>query len=134
MYIVCMFDILAGNPLIISLAMGSRGKLSRVLNTVLTPVTHSLLPSAAALGQMCVIDIQKTRTSLGLLPPRRYAIIGSPVHASPSPLLHNTGFEWYHLPHTYDRLDTSDIDRVASFIRDPNFGGASVTNGFCFCV
>ena len=52
-------------PAVVSLAMGENGKLSRVLNRVFTPVTHPLLPSSAAPGQLSVKEIQALRFSLG---------------------------------------------------------------------
>jgi len=83
----------------ILLAMGERGKLSRVLNSHLTPCTHPILPAAAAPGQLAVAELRGLQRSLGLLPARRYHLFGSPIAASPSPLLHNTGFAALCLPH-----------------------------------
>lgn len=52
---------------IIALCTTEQGKLSRVLNKVFTPVTHPLLPIAAAPGQLSVNEIMTTRQLLGLL-------------------------------------------------------------------
>jgi len=54
---------LPNNPPLINLAMGAQGQVSRVLNKVFTPVTHPLLPSSAAPGQMTVREIQSVRFS-----------------------------------------------------------------------
>lgn len=53
---------------IIALCTTDAGKLSRVLNRVLTPVTHPALPAAAAPGQLSVAEILALRKQLGLLP------------------------------------------------------------------
>ncbi|RLN89902.1 hypothetical protein BBJ28_00010921 [Nothophytophthora sp. Chile5] len=53
---------------IISLCTTEAGKLTRVLNRTLTPVTHPLLPAAAAPGQLSVEEIMTLRKQLGLLP------------------------------------------------------------------
>jgi pentafunctional AROM polypeptide len=118
----------AGTPQrLIMLAMGEQGKLSRVLNPVFTPVTHPSLPAAAAPGQMSVAAIQTTRAHLGLLTPKTFHIFGSPVAMSPSPLMHNTAFQWLALPHRYSRMDTSSPQECVEAMRKPGFGGASVT-------
>jgi pentafunctional AROM polypeptide len=53
---------------VISLCTTDAGKLARVLNRTLTPVTHPLLPAAAAPGQLSVAQIMSLRAQLGLLP------------------------------------------------------------------
>ena len=50
----------------IALCTTEQGKLSRVLNRVYTPVTHPLLPMAAAPGQLSVEEILQLRKALGL--------------------------------------------------------------------
>ncbi len=118
---------LPNSPPLISLAMGAAGQISRVLNKVFTPVTHPMLPVKAAPGQMSMLEIQKARTLLGLSASRFFCIFGSPVTFSPSPTLHNAGFQWCGLPYHYDRFDTSDIQEVKKVIGRQNFAGASVT-------
>uniref|UniRef100_A0A6A7G6N7 shikimate kinase n=1 Tax=Hirondellea gigas TaxID=1518452 RepID=A0A6A7G6N7_9CRUS len=118
---------LPNNPGIISLVMGNHGKLSRVMNRTLTPVTHPLLGRIAAPGQMSVSDIENARTTLGLTQKRKFVIFGSPVRLSPSPNLHNTGFKHLHYSHHYEPHDTDDINEVIKVIRQADFGGASVT-------
>lgn len=54
-----------GRPCI-SIAAGEFGKLSRVLNVFMTPVTHELLPSAAAPGQLSAADIRRMRSEVGI--------------------------------------------------------------------
>ncbi|KAI6130969.1 EPSP synthase-domain-containing protein [Pisolithus croceorrhizus] len=118
---------IASKPLI-AINMGTAGQLSRVLNTTLTPVTHPLLPTAAAPGQMSVSDIHRALHLIGLLPARRFFLFGSPIGRSPSPTLHNTGFAALGLPHTYGLLEGESItDETRAILASPDFGGASVT-------
>ncbi|KAI6044557.1 EPSP synthase-domain-containing protein [Pisolithus marmoratus] len=113
---------------LIAINMGTAGQLSRVLNTTLTPVTHPLLPTAAAPGQMSVSDIHRALHLIGLLPARRFFLLGSPIARSPSPTLHNTGFAALGLPHTYGLLEGESItDEMRTVFASPDFGGASVT-------
>jgi len=113
-------------PMIV-LAMGEKGKVSRVMNEVLTPVTHPLLPTAAAPGQMSVRELMQARQLLSLIPSKHFYLFGSPITHSPSPLLHNTAFQQCFLPFQYGKVDTIEIDRVAEIVKGSSFGGASVT-------
>ncbi|KAK9369894.1 EPSP synthase-domain-containing protein [Lipomyces kononenkoae] len=50
---------------LIAINMGEKGKLSRVLNSTLTPATHPLLPAKAAPGQLSVEEIMTCRNLIG---------------------------------------------------------------------
>jgi pentafunctional AROM polypeptide len=116
---------------IIAINMGVEGQMSRILNATLSPVTHPLLPSKAAPGQLSFAQIQKALNLLGQLPARRYFLFGNPIAHSMSPTLHNTGFEVLGLPHTYALLETTDVgEEIKVALAAPDFGGASVTIPF----
>ncbi|KAH9960636.1 aromatic amino acid family biosynthesis-like protein [Russula dissimulans] len=113
---------------IIAINMGVEGQLSRVLNTTFTPVTHPLLPTRAAPGQLSFVEIQRALHLIGQLPAKRFYIFGKPVASSMSPTLHNTAFNHLGLPHTYGRLETGVVDAdIRSTLGLADFGGASVT-------
>ncbi|KAH0828649.1 EPSP synthase-domain-containing protein [Lanmaoa asiatica] len=95
----------ATKPLI-AINIGVQGQVSRVLNTCFTPVTHSLLPSKAAPGQLTFVEIQRALHLCGLLPARRFYLFGTPIAHSMSPTLHNTAFETLGLPHMYGLFET----------------------------
>ena len=119
---------LAAEPVpLVALNMGAAGQLSRVLNQVLTPVTHADLPAKAAPGQLMVQEISEARHLLGMLPSRQFYLFGTPIAHSLSPLIHNTGFGLLGLPYTYALHECEALDEVAALIRAPDFGGASVT-------
>ncbi|KAH9061176.1 Pentafunctional AroM protein [Lactarius vividus] len=116
---------------IIAINMGVDGQLSRVLNHTFTPVTHPLLPSKAAPGQLSFVEIQTALNLIGELPARKFYIFGNPITHSMSPTLHNTAFKLLGLPHSYERLQTEDVDHEVRFtLTVPDFGGASVTIPF----
>ena len=113
---------------LLTINMGVQGQLSRVLNPVLSPVTHPLLPGRAAPGQLTFAEIQSAMHLIGQTPRRQFCLFGTPIAHSKSPLLHNTGFQLLGLPHQYGRHETPTVDQsVVDFIRAPDFGGASVT-------
>jgi pentafunctional AROM polypeptide len=113
---------------IIAINMGVEGQLSRILNTTLTPVTHPLLPTRAAPGQLSFVEIQSALHLIGQLPGKQFYIFGKPVAKSMSPTLHNTAFNLLGLPHSYGRVETDAIDSdVRNTLGLTDFGGASVT-------
>jgi pentafunctional AROM polypeptide len=112
---------------VIAINMGELGKLSRILNGFMTPVSHPLLPSATAPGQLSAAEIRRGLSLMGEIQPKKYCIFGSPVQHSPSPRLHNRLFREAGLPHTYGVHETTDASSIRDVIRSPEFGGASVT-------
>ena len=115
---------------VIALAMGSLGKLSRALNEVMTPITHSKMPVPAAPGQLSMASINKLRMLIGYLPDSRsFHLFGKPVSQSKSPLIHNTGFENLGLApgYHYSRVETDDVADVKKAVSASDFHGASVT-------
>jgi pentafunctional AROM polypeptide len=112
---------------LIAINMGNEGKLSRVLNCFMTPVSHPTLPFKAAPGQLSATEIRQALSLLGELDARNFCLFGKPISASPSPILHNTLFKAFGLPHNYKRQETVDTNFIKSIIRETGFGGASVT-------
>jgi pentafunctional AROM polypeptide len=112
---------------VIGINMGEHGKLSRILNNFMTPVSHPLLPSATAPGQLSAADIRRGLSLMGEITPKRFYIFGSPVQQSRSPPMHNTLFRETGLPHSYHIHETTDLNDVKAIIRSADFGGASVT-------
>ncbi|KAI4933988.1 uncharacterized protein J4E92_003658 [Alternaria infectoria] len=112
---------------LIAINMGEHGKLSRILNGFMTPVSHPLLPSATAPGQLSAADIRRGLSLMGEITTKKLFIFGSPVAQSPSPRLHNKLFGETGLPHVYGRHETVDASSIKDIIRSPDFGGASVT-------
>ncbi|KAK9763328.1 3-dehydroquinate dehydratase (3-dehydroquinase) [Basidiobolus ranarum] len=111
----------------IAINMGPIGQLSRILNPVLTPVTHPLMPNKAAPGQLSVSEIHQSRALMGLDTPKQFFLFGTPISHSMSPTLHNAGFQALGLPHRYGLYESSTVDPLKEVIHAPNFGGASVT-------
>jgi pentafunctional AROM polypeptide len=57
----------------------------------------------------------------------QFYLYGSPIGNSPSPLLHNTGFETLGIAYRYQLCDTKDIKQVVISLRNRRTGGGSVT-------
>lgn len=112
---------------IIAINMGATGKLSRVLNGFLTPVSHPVLPFKAAPGQMSAAEIRQSRALLGEITKRDFYLFGSPISQSRSPALHNTLFNSTGLPHEYHLHETSSVENLNIILQSETFGGASVT-------
>ncbi|CEH16278.1 pentafunctional protein [Ceraceosorus bombacis] len=120
---------------LIAINMGVAGQLSRILNNTLLPVTHPAMPTSGAPGQLSVVQVNQARALTGALSPQKFVLLGTPISHSLSPVLHNTGFEHLGLPHRYGLFETDAVDeRIANLIRQPNFGGASVTMPFKLAI
>lgn len=116
---------------ILAINMGVEGQLSRILNRTLSPITHPLLPSKAAPGQLSFAQIQTALHLMGQLPAKRFFLFGTPIQYSMSPMLHNTGYKVLGLPHKYELLETQTVDEeIKAALASPDFGGASVTIPF----
>ena len=111
----------------IMMNMGEAGKVSRVNNGFLTPVSHPLLPAKAAPGQLSAAEIRQVLGIIGEIPRQRYFLFGKPIALSRSPALHNALFRLTGSPHTYELLETDDVTAAAESMRAEDFGGASVT-------
>ena len=96
----------------------------------MTPVSHPLLSSATAPGQLSAAEIRRGLSLMGEIQPKKFCIFGSPVQQSRSPPMHNMLFKEVGLPHTYTIHETTDVDDLKPIIRRPDFGGASVTIPF----
>lgn len=111
----------------IAMNMGEAGKLSRILNTFLTPVTHTALPFKAAPGQLSVVEVHQALTLLGTIQPKKFYLFGTPIQHSRSPALHNTLFRAMGLPHEYELFESEGVEVTKKILSSPDFGGASVT-------
>ena len=105
---------------------GPKGKISRLFNFQMNPVTHKSLPAAAP-GQLTIEEISRLRDTLGIIEPREFFLFGKPVKLSPSPVIHNSVFKSKFLPHTYTACETDDMEIVGRNFQAPSFGGCSVT-------
>jgi pentafunctional AROM polypeptide len=110
----------------IVLSMGEVGKFTRVINNTLTPVTHKML-TAAAPGQLTLPILRELRNSLGLVSPRKYFLVGSPISQSRSPPLQNATFSHGSFHHTYSLFETEVAQEAVSKFRSDSCGGGNVT-------
>ena len=76
---------------------------------------------------MSVAEIMHIRKSTGMALHKKFYLYGHNIQYSKSPLIHNTSFEYHHLPFDYHLCDTPSIEAVVQSMRDPNTFGGSVT-------
>ncbi|KAL1957159.1 hypothetical protein VTO42DRAFT_6302 [Malbranchea cinnamomea] len=111
------------HPLLSAVNMGQMGQLSRVLNTVFSPITHPLLPIIAAPGQLTAAEINEAMHVMGQLPKRDMYAVGS-FRATPQSMFIEKCFNELGLPHNFSCVDRGIRGSIESLIRKPNFGGA----------
>lgn len=114
---------------LIAINMGEAGKLSRVLNTILTPVTHAALPFKAAPGQITLQQINQIYASIGGYTDLKFYIVGSPIGHSKSPDLHNSAYAELGLPYVFERFETGSASQVYESLISGNneLGGLAIT-------
>ncbi|KAF7369066.1 Pentafunctional AROM polypeptide [Mycena venus] len=112
-------------------AANSQPNAKPIIAINMVPVSHPLLPTKAAPGQLSFAEIQRGLHLVGQLPSQRFVLFGNPIAYSMSPTLHNTGFQVLGLPHFYELQETTEVGQeIKATITAPDFGGASVTIPF----
>lgn len=112
---------------VIAINMGTNGKLSRIMNMFMTPVSHPALPVKAAPGQLSAAEVRTGLALVGEIEPKKLYLFGKPIASSRSPALHNTLFRQNGLPYEYSRIETDQVNHLHETVTAEDFGGASVT-------
>ncbi|CAH7687096.1 EPSP synthase-domain-containing protein [Phakopsora pachyrhizi] len=119
---------------LVTINMGRRGQMSRILSPVFSPTTHPLLPGPpAAPGQLSFNQIQTALELLGQIGEKSFWLFGNPIGHSRSPLIHQTGFDALGLKsYKYRAFQTDTVSEssIQDKIHATDFGGASVTIPF----
>lgn len=116
---------------VIAYYTGPFGKLSRCYNTILSPVTSGLVIECS--GPSSLLSTQETLNALYssfALDSMYFGIYGTSTSSSFSPAMHNPAFRLYGLPHNYSFFQRPTIDYLKQLIKDPHFGGASISSPF----
>ncbi|KAF8536621.1 type I 3-dehydroquinase-domain-containing protein [Trichophaea hybrida] len=128
-------------PRLICFNTGSKGKLSRILNKTLSPVTHPALVARQQETSSEDIDTSNEEDitpkeaitaiyACGILPRLDFCVLGSAIRHSLSPAMHNAACKAYGMPHNYGFCETPTINNFLAVAQSPSFGGASVTLPF----
>ena len=118
------------HPPIIAYNTGLRGRMSCCFNRLLTPVTHRILRSIERSSSLPCITVQEAQEALYasfLLDKMRFCIFGASVMYSLSPAMHNGAYATCGMPHEYGIHQASLLEELDDLVKDPNFGGASIT-------
>lgn len=113
---------------------GPLGQMSHFLNTILTPTTHSVLraraPECTTPSLLTIAEAQSALYASFALNPMKFGIYGVNVSQSLSPAMHNAAFQECGMPHTYQAYTHPSARGLESLVRDPSFGGMSITAPF----
>mmetsp|Transcript_12667 Transcript_12667/g.18982 ORF Transcript_12667/g.18982 Transcript_12667/m.18982 type:complete len:773 (+) Transcript_12667:47-2365(+) len=121
----------------VAICLGDAGRLSRVLNRVMTPVTHAKLGGAAAPGQLDAKTLMALRRQL-FLTKRAYHLVLPPSDDNTDQIIqdakslqkaHQAAFDRVGLPHTVFIVD--DQERENSGLA---FGGAALLQPVPFAL
>lgn len=107
---------------------GAAGKLSCLLDPILTPITHPSLPGRDEVKLLTAQEAVECRSKLGILDAcKRFYVFGHPVTLSASPTILNAGFRANGCPFVYGRYDSPSIEDVLWKLSLASTGGGSVT-------
>ncbi len=116
------------SPPLSAVNMGETGQFSRTLNKVFTPITHPLLPTIAAPGQMSAAEINAALSLLGQLPKKSIYGITSPFSriATPYAPFYEKCFNELGLPHQFAVVERhlKGVGCVEAWCNQKAFGGA----------
>ena len=113
-------------------SVGPLGRLSQVLNPLMTPV----IPDGQSWQSMPTMGLTSARQIRQawhmLVPVKRsdYYVVGAEVRQSLSPALHNAGFKSCGLPFTYQVRESTDFSTIKAISAQHSFGGASISFPF----
>jgi 3-dehydroquinate dehydratase type I len=118
-------------PPLIAFNTGKLGKMSRCFNKILSPVSHPLLQGTEEeVEELVPGEALRALHSAFIFPTRKFCIFGHDIHHSLSPAMHNSAYEVYGMPHNYSIRDASSINELLEVVRNPMFGGASISLPF----
>lgn len=108
--------------------MGRTGRLSQICNPILSPV--SIDDEDNGSWDVPIKIKWSTLFTLNMVDPLRFYVFGGSASHSMSPAMHNVGFKALGMRHSYETRESEVLDDLPSMWRDPNFGGASITQPF----
>ncbi|MCJ1323570.1 hypothetical protein MMC10_000231 [Thelotrema lepadinum] len=111
------------HPPLSAVNMGHLGQISRALNRIFSPITHPLLPSIAAPGQLSAAEINSALHAMGHVERREIYAIGS-LKSAPQSVFFEKCFNELGLPHKFVNVHRWPKDCAESYISQANFGGA----------
>ncbi|KAL6863498.1 hypothetical protein ACO1O0_003753 [Amphichorda felina] len=127
----------APRPFLSAYNQGILGRPSQHLNQVLMPVTvdglgGNGLPPAGA--ELTIRGSQSAQFALSVWEPMKFSIIGVDVTYSLSPSVHTAGYEFFGMPHSFERWPMSSLDRMHQLVQEPYLGGISIAQGYKLTV
>ncbi|KAJ5355483.1 type I 3-dehydroquinase-domain-containing protein [Penicillium cataractarum] len=128
----CSISLLSDPRLpLIAYNLGPLGKSSMVFNKILTPVRPATPLSDFDGSFITAQTAMKGLFATFVLDPLKFYHVGASVSWSPfPPAMHTAAYQACGLEHSYQIFETHCLENIETIIRDPNFGGASVSLPF----
>ena len=111
------------HPPLSAVNMSQMGQISRALNRIFSPITHPLLPSIAAPGQLSAAEINSALHAMGQLEKRDIYAIGS-LGNTPQSAFFEKCFNELGLPHNFVNMPKLAKGSAETYILQSSFGGA----------
>ena len=116
--------------------VGALGRLSHVLNPLMTPVIPDVQSQHSKQGSMAKLGLTSSRQLRMawhmLVPVKRtqFYVVGAEVRQSLSPAMHNAGFNSCGLPFAYQAHESPEFSSIEKISSQTSFGGASISLPF----
>jgi 3-dehydroquinate dehydratase I len=111
------------HPPLSAVNMGQIGQWSRALNRIFSPITHPLLPTIAAPGQLSAAEINGALHFMGNLPKREFYAIGN-LRSTSQAVFFEKCFNELGLPHSFASVYRGPKGSAEPFVAQSLFGGA----------
>ncbi|OGM42331.1 hypothetical protein ABOM_007879 [Aspergillus bombycis] len=119
-----------GGPLPVSAYNTNRlGRPSQCFNKLLTPVAHPDVIRDEP-GTITIPQVQAALFASFTCEPLRFFVMGSNVRYSVAPVLHNSAFDVYGMPHIYSILQTDTFDTLNDVLQEDDMGGLGLSSPF----
>lgn len=105
------------------------GRPSQCFNKLLTPVAHPDVIEKER-GTITIPQVQAALFASFNCEPLRFFVMGSNVRYSVAPILHNSAFDVYGMPHIYSILQTDTFEALKGLMRDDDLGGLGLSSPF----
>lgn len=116
---------------VILLLTGYHGRLSVIMNSVLTPITHPCLPSRDLMKDMLSLeDVHKLRIVLGLLSARKIFLVGDESRTFLIKPAFNAIFSTFNFPWHCEVIDILNLSDISTVLANKDAEGIIISGHF----
>jgi shikimate 5-dehydrogenase/shikimate kinase len=117
------------SPIVSAYNTGRLGRPSQCHNKQLTLIRHP--DDLENEGEtVTILEAQHALFNSFVCEPLKFFVLGATIRYSVAPILHNSAFELYGMPHHYYISQTDTLDTLDILMQDPHMGGLGLASPF----